>query len=611
MDPEPGSGRRTLKNTLILIVILTMFTPFLFSLPLQKEESARHPALRVMDRFVPRLEGETIVNPYRVNLMALDLLRKKKPDRLEVVRNYIKWYLEHVNYPDKFDLTGSMYNYSVTDGKESSLNTYDNADAYTATFVLLLETYVRVSGDKAIAEQNKEKIMDLAYILPYLQESGGLTRALPKREISYLANNCEAYAAAGAMVRLSILCKWEEQKTYYLDVRQSLSDNISRQLFDWDKRNFYVSNAKDRPAFDWKTLYPDAYMQLFPILCELPMVNRSLKKRLWKQFRKYHMGKLDPSTRTPGGFPEEQKIIYRWVLARMNGKRIWRGTLVKLPKPIPFAKPTTAQIEEAAAAEELVAQGRKIPGEPVSAAEDKLKKNRIDVQYIYEYLMPHDQHGAWESWYIKYYRYQSTTFNFFVHGGMVKRVGKNDYIGLLGFARDWSPRLYTYSVVAKGTVSTYLPNARIDHDFNFKLGKRSNFILAIGATYIKYYVPAEDFILSAGLTWYVGKFVLGYRLFWNHKYPGNIESFSHLGNIEYGTDKSHWTALSASWGSQAYLALYVLVPEQVRQSAFNINLDHRQWITKGIGAFVKAGYLKLVGNYEKILLSAGLFIEFD
>jgi YaiO family outer membrane protein len=211
---------------------------------------------------------------------------------------------------------------------------------------------------------------------------------------------------------------------------------------------------------------------------------------------------------------------------------------------------------------------------------------------------------------VKYYRYQEPTFNFFFQGGMVKREGKNDYIGLFGFAKDWNPNLYTYTVVAKGTVSTYLPNARFDHDFNFKVGKKRNVLLTLGVTYIKYYVPAEDFIISSGLTWYLGHWVSAYRLFWNHKKPGNIRSFSHLASLEYSIDKAHSTALSVSWGSQAYLALYVLLPEQIRQSAFNINLLHRQWITRGIGCFGQVGYLDLKDTYRKYLLTGGIFFEF-
>jgi YaiO family outer membrane protein len=299
---------------------------------------------------------------------------------------------------------------------------------------------------------------------------------------------------------------------------------------------------------------------------------------------------LNPGLSVDRGYEERFKRIFWEVREEKTGT----------PQPPPAPQ------------EVVTGPGRKIPGMPPqdTMKKDKWKKNRLDLQYIYEYLSPHDVYGAWESYYIKYYRYEKPTFNFFIHGGMVKRDGKNDYIGLLGFAKDWSPHLYTYTVVAKGTVSTYLPNGRFDHDFNFKLGRKANILWTIGVTYIKYYVPAEDFIVSSGLTWYLERWVLGYRFFWNHKYPGDITSFTHLGSIEYGIDKSHWTAFSFSWGSQAYLALYVLTPEEIRQNALNIQLDHRQWISRGFGCFVWLGYLKLVDTYEKYLISAGIFFEF-
>ncbi len=240
----------------------------------------------------------------------------------------------------------------------------------------------------------------------------------------------------------------------------------------------------------------------------------------------------------------------------------------------------------------------------------KINKNRLHFQYIYEDVSPNSENGIWETYYIMYYRYEKPTFNFFLHGGMVKRYGKNDYIGLLGFAKDWTSDFYTYSVAAKGTVCTYLPNARFDHDFNFKLGKKRNYLWTFGATYIRYYVPAEDFIISSGLTLFKDNWVYGYRIFNNHKFPGNIVSFTHLCSVEYGIDKSHWVTFSISWGSQAYLALYVLTPEEIRQSALNVNLKYSHWLKNNINLTAWAGYVKIKGQYDKYLLSLSIFFDF-
>lgn len=549
--------------------IISLAIVVLLTVPALAAQETLHPTLEVMKHYQPLDKDQYTVDPFVVNLMALDLLKEKSVAYLDVVKQYLHWYLENLNYADKYDITGSMYRYTVSrDGKQVSLETSGSICRYAASFLLLLEKYIRLSGDRDIAIKNKQRIEDAAYNIPFLQGTDGLIRSFPDQEMVYLTDNCIAYSGLNAILKLSKRFRWHKLETYYREIRVRLYSGIFTQLYDTKTKGFIrvIDNGQKIPA-DLEAFNPDAISQIYPIVFDVLVGKKRYRKRLWRPFRKRYPGKWE-------NISMEQQLVLQW--ASVYSKR---------------------------------RQSTDAP--PIDLAREEVwKQNRLDFQYIYEYLMPHDTYGAWESYYIKYYRYQNPTFNFFIHGGMVKREGKNDYIGLLGFAKDWHRRLYTYTVVAKGTVSTYLPNARLDHDINFKMGKYNNILWTIGATYIKYYVPAEDFIISSGLTWYLPKWVLSYRLFWNHKYPGNITSFTHLGGVEYGVDKSNWTALSASWGSQAYMALYVLTPEQIRQNAFNINLTHRQWLTRGVGVFGQAGYLKLKDSYEKILLSIGLFLEF-
>jgi len=569
--------------------------------PVIKEIWKNHPALEVMKYYQSVTGAKIDVVPHLVNIMAADLLRSSNLERLAVVRNYITWYFNHLNYADKYDITGSMYDYTVfTDSghRELSLKRSNSICRYAGTFLMLLGRYAFVSGDWKLLDLRRKNIEDLAYNIPFLQREDGLIRPFPKQESVFLVDNCEAFVGLSAVMKISKQLNWNIDK-YYGVIRQRIYEGFWNTLYHSAGKTFYESiDEKGKHLCQWEK-FPDAYNQLMPLVYDMLHRNRSIRRNTWKRFRKFHLKKMSGITDVTA----EQKIIYRWVEQYVKGRRLW-ADVGNPPPPPPVTMPVDVVTEPEST-------GRILPGTPTRQEGQKvMKKNRIDVQYFYEYLSPYNIYGAWESYYIKYYRYQTPTFNFFIHGGMVKREHKNDYIGLLGFAKDWSPRLYTYTVVAKGTISNYLPNARIDHDFNFKLGKARNFMWTIGATYIKYYVPAEDVIVSTGFVWYLPKWVLSYRLFWNHKYPGNIQSLSHLAGIEHGIDKSRWTSLTASWGSQAYLALYVLVPEQIRQSAFNINIGHRQWFSRGFGAFIEAGYLDLDPAYRKYLLSAGLFVEF-
>ncbi len=251
-----------------------------------------------------------------------------------------------------------------------------------------------------------------------------------------------------------------------------------------------------------------------------------------------------------------------------------------------------------------------LPSGSVRAADSENDKNRLEFQYIHERLEPNDIYGSWNSYYLKYYRFESPTFNWFVHFGCVDREEKNDYIGLAGFAHDWTSRFYTYSVVAMGTKVDYLPKIRIDHDFNFKFGARRNLIWTIGGTYIDYHTVYRDTIISSGLMLYENKWIFQYRLFRNFSHPGNIKSWTHLGSVGYGQEKYHWTFVTVSQGSQAYLAQSIITPEEIRQTAFSIALNHRHWLTRRMGVFVDLSYLNLKNAYKKYGVSAGLFVDF-
>ncbi|MCP5055056.1 MAG: hypothetical protein GY940_48270, partial [bacterium] len=248
--------------------------------------------LKIMSRYqVPNKTGNVVV-PYIVNLMALDMITggntRVDKKRLNMVKEYIHWYLCNANYPDRFSYTGTMYDYVIAPGGEpQSLKSSASIDSYAGTFILLLGQYVHASGDEALAREHKQRIRDIAYMILFSQGTDGLTRVFPNRDDSYLMNNCMAYAGAAAMVELSRRLKWEKNQTFYQDVKEGLSNSILAYLYDPARKLFYwaIEDSHKRSS-RMERFYPDAYAQLFPVVFDLLWDNKRLRKSIWKQFRR-------------------------------------------------------------------------------------------------------------------------------------------------------------------------------------------------------------------------------------------------------------------------------------------------------------------------------------
>lgn len=261
-----------------------------------------HPARDIFLRYEKVKYGEPVdILPYTVTLMALDLLRKNAdPDE---VRDYIEWHIDHLNYPDKFELTGTIYDYEVDQrGNERSLDTYDSVDSYSAMFLLLVYRYYGATGDDELVEANRTKLEDIAYTVVVLRDTDGLTWALPTREAKYLMDNCEAYGGLHAFSRLARERNWAIAD-YYEDVASEIKDAIIARLYDEESRLFYWALDESPYKSDWKRFYPDAYAQLFPILHGVLRDDPALKKHLWKTFHEHHAETVKTA-------PVEQRIVY-------------------------------------------------------------------------------------------------------------------------------------------------------------------------------------------------------------------------------------------------------------------------------------------------------------
>jgi YaiO family outer membrane protein len=237
-------------------------------------------------------------------------------------------------------------------------------------------------------------------------------------------------------------------------------------------------------------------------------------------------------------------------------------------------------------------------------------KNRIELSGAYEYLSPHDPYGNWETFIAAFYRKERPDFTWFAEMSVYTRPEGDGVLGALGAYKDWTPFLYTYTALSTGTNTVYLPQVRIDQDFNIKFGPEKKFVWVIGGTYIKYHTDQAEYILSTGLTVYLDKWVAEYRLFRNLSSPGWIESFSQLFSLAYGQEGWQWTTAICSYGKQAYFATELATPQAVEDNSLLLALRHRHWLAKNYGVFGEISYFDLQGSYQKGGLLLGVFREF-
>jgi YaiO family outer membrane protein len=223
---------------------------------------------------------------------------------------------------------------------------------------------------------------------------------------------------------------------------------------------------------------------------------------------------------------------------------------------------------------------------------------RIEASYSFDYLDPKDPYGEWHSGQISFYHTVTPDFTYFIQGAGYNREEGTGATGTIGVYKGWTSYLYTFTSVSAGTKVDYLPEFRVDQDFNFNVwpSKKLNFVA--GVSYIDYFEDSSGWIFSGGPMIAYDKWLLHYRLFYNISDPGSVTSFSHLISLGYGQEGWQWTYLNVSFGKQAYLATYV-TPQEVNQNSLSINLRHRHWLDKYYGVFGDVNYSKLEDGYDR------------
>ncbi len=287
------------KKFALLIALIILIPAEVFG-----QNTAEHPGLKLMSYYAGQIVNPRTVNPYIVNVIAIYEITNNR--HIEEIKNYILWYLDRLNYPDKDGLIGSIYDFEICDdGTEVSTNNYDSADGYAGTFLYLLNLYHQKTGDKSLVDSNWKKIKAVAYLIPALQTPDGLTKALPfgNDNARYLMDNCEAYAGMKAFNVLSARAGYG-QDVFCLKVEKEIKSAIFATLYDKKARNFYWAvDDTAKHASKWSVFYPDALAQLFPIYLDVLSTNSQQRNNLWREFNKRYGSKMQK-------YPLEQRMIY-------------------------------------------------------------------------------------------------------------------------------------------------------------------------------------------------------------------------------------------------------------------------------------------------------------
>lgn len=270
--------------------------------------------------------GEAIVriNPYFGNFAAQALLDFPTKLNQEIVKQWINWYIAHLNKNDNPDpqddnITGSIWDYQLhfckdgtkkielQDGKQSM----DSSDSYAATFISLIRRFARLSDDNKqwLLDNYKQDISNVYKAILYLfkdQKNGGfpydLTIAKPSYEIMYLMDNCEvnqAFKDAIDLVEMNLLDTNKEdieemlnrQTTRILDpdayeMGLQMPPNETDESINGGFKIYFIQ--KNTPI-DWKKPYPDVMAQIFPIIFQIrheENVEEPYEAQQWDRFKK-------------------------------------------------------------------------------------------------------------------------------------------------------------------------------------------------------------------------------------------------------------------------------------------------------------------------------------
>ena len=285
-----------------------------------------HPVLDINEKFIP-IESENAISPYMTMIYALDLLENEK--NMDEVKRFIAWYVSHMNKVDRFGVSGTVYDYTVSSsGEEHSLDDYDSADGYAGMFIYLVRRYYETTEDMDFVKKIFPELEDSVYLLYHLQDKDGLVKARAERgyETKYLMDNVEAYIGVTSYIFLAnVLQSGDREKIdAYSLFKDELKHAMLNQMYDPDTGlYFWAKEGKKWYRSKPTVFYPDMFAQMHLLAFWGNNIPREKAVAIWRDikilinekainmnvFRSHKEGREEGKSDT---IAMEQLIIFEW-----------------------------------------------------------------------------------------------------------------------------------------------------------------------------------------------------------------------------------------------------------------------------------------------------------
>lgn len=215
------------------------------------------------------LYGSSEIIPYYSNLAAIGMTRYPTTASNAVIENWMKWYINHLNWPDKWGLYGSIYDYNYNNGALTSHNDADSTDSYAATFLSLAWAFYSTgnAGAQSYVRTLPSQLDAIGQVIIKTSDTDGLTWAKPDYHIKYLMDNCEAYRGLRDLALL-----WQygfndlAKANYYNAAASKMYNSLVAMYLGGGKWAWYKDALGRLPAPNLGTWYPDATAQMFPVM---------------------------------------------------------------------------------------------------------------------------------------------------------------------------------------------------------------------------------------------------------------------------------------------------------------------------------------------------------
>jgi hypothetical protein len=270
---------------------------------------------------------------YFANIACLGLLENPTTANITAVKNWMVWYMNHLNgttnpVTGKPEVGGSIYDYYGS--AETTNGTYDSVDSYAATFLEVAERLGMVSpADKSwmagysyqltlIGNAIEKCIDNASNVIPTgftPDDNDGLTIDSYVHGAKYLMDNSEVNRGFKSMIWLESNVITGGSPLYYQSLLTTHTTAMESELWRTTMYNWNDNGSTGPTISTWSVWYPDATSQLFPATLDVISPTSARAINLYNTFNSTYPNWSTGTVYDPGGFPW---AVVGYAAAKMN-----------------------------------------------------------------------------------------------------------------------------------------------------------------------------------------------------------------------------------------------------------------------------------------------------